>query len=109
MNEIKAFIRVECLENVLETLYAHPEFPGITISEVFGYGHSDSARSESDLLRVHMLKLECIATDAISNEVVQMIGQAARTGGAGDGRISVHRLQQVVKIGTGKAVREETE
>ncbi|HCT46697.1 MAG TPA: GlnB, partial [Phycisphaerales bacterium] len=38
MQEIKAFIRPNMLNAVLQALHEHPDFPGVTVSEVRGFG-----------------------------------------------------------------------
>ena len=102
MKEIKAFIRPELLDDVLEPLYAHPEFPGITVSTVRGFGHRVGRRDKSDLGEISMIKLETIVPDALVEDVLTMIRERAHTGRAGDGKIAVFEVQEAIRISTGE-------
>lgn len=106
MKEIKAFIRPELLEDVLGPLYAHPEFPGVTISAVHGFGHTVGRQGTSDFGQVPMMKLEAIVPDALLDEVLTLIRERACTGRGGDGKIAVYDVQSAIRISTGEAIEE---
>ncbi|MCC6487457.1 MAG: P-II family nitrogen regulator [Candidatus Hydrogenedentes bacterium] len=106
MKEIKAFIRPELLEDVLEPLYAHPEFPGLTISTVHGFGHKVGRENSSEFGNVQMIKLETIVPDALLDEVLTLIRERASTGRRGDGKIAVYNVEAAIRISTGKAIEE---
>ncbi|MBX7257348.1 MAG: P-II family nitrogen regulator [Candidatus Hydrogenedentes bacterium] len=106
MKEIKAFIRPELLEDVLEPLYAHPEFPGLTISTAHGFGHIAGREDTSDFGKVPMIKLETIVPDALLDEVLTLIRERASTGRRGDGKIAVYNVETAIRISTGEAIEK---
>ncbi|RME40905.1 MAG: P-II family nitrogen regulator [Planctomycetota bacterium] len=106
MKEIKAIIRPHRLDTVLEALHTHPKLPGVTVTPVRGFGRTvgrngGPAGAAVQYGTVEMTKLECVVNDQDVDEVVDLIQQAARTGVAGDGKITVYEVTQVVKIRTG--------
>ena len=106
MKEIKALIRPDRFGAVLDALHAHPELPGVTLSEVRGFGRTVGRPAKSDDARVRfgtakMFKLECVINDEDVDTVVELIQQAAHTGNVGDGKILVYDIEQAVKIRTG--------
>ncbi len=106
MKEIKAFIRPELLEDILEPLYAHPEFPGVTISDVRGFGHKVGRKARGELGEVRMVKLEAIVPDALLEDVLGVIQKQAHTGRSGDGKIAVYDVQKVMRISSGDRIVE---
>lgn len=94
------------LEQVLEPSYAHPEFPGVTISSVRGFGHKVGRERGSDLGEVSMIKLEAIVPDALVDDVLTMIRERAYTDRIGDGKIAVYDVQAAIRISTGKAIED---
>lgn len=105
MKEIKAFIRPICLNKVLHAMHEHPEFPGVTVLKVRGMGRVVGRDSEdsSDFGAVEMIKLECIVRDDQCPEVVAVIEEHAKTGRAGDGKITVATVDKVIRIRTGES------
>ncbi|HRI86626.1 MAG TPA: P-II family nitrogen regulator [Candidatus Hydrogenedentes bacterium] len=98
-------LRPDRLDAVLQPLYSHPEFPGVTISDVRGFGHIVGRKvsgKESNLGTVDMIKLECVVHDDMLNQVVTMILEGARTGNRGDGKIIVTNVRDAIRISTGK-------
>lgn len=106
MKEIKAFIRPEMLEDVLDPLYAHPEFPGVTISTVRGFGHTVGRTDTAGFAEVEMVKLEAIVPDALLEPVLSVIRERAHTGKSGDGKIAVYDVQQLIRISTRERIEE---
>lgn len=105
MQEIKAFIRPNMLNAVLQALHEHPEFPGVTVSEVRGFGRvagRDSSQP-SGYGTVAMVKLECLVEEGQVADVVQIIQDQAATGRPGDGKIAVHDVISVMRIRTGES------
>ena len=47
-----------------------------------------------------MIKLECVINDDLLNTIIDLIQAAAHTGRAGDGKILVYDVREVVKIRT---------
>lgn len=107
MKEIKAIIQPFMLENVLDVLRDHSEFPGITISEVSGWGRSrasdaKNAVSEGGHAFAKKTKLEIVVRDEMVESVVDLITRTARTGRSGDGKIFIFDVKDVLKIRTGE-------
>ena len=107
MKEIKAIIQPFMLENVLDALREYGELPGLTVSEVRGWGKSraagvrDAAR-EGGHAFAKKTKLEIVLTDETAETVVDLIARATRTGRPGDGKIFIFNVKDVLKIRTGE-------
>ena len=99
MKEIKAFIRPQMLDPVVDALEARPDTPGLTVSEVRGWGH---ARGEKAPKLTERIKLELVVPDDKVDEVVNTITEKARTGHRGDGKIFVSPVAQAIRIRTGE-------
>ena len=83
---------------------------GVTVTEVKGFGrqrgHTEIYRgAEYAVEFVPKTKMEIAVPDALAEQVVEAIIQAARTGKMGDGKIFVFDLEQVVRIRTGEQRR----
>lgn len=105
MKEIKAIIRPGKLLEVTEELHAIDGLPGVTVSEIRGFGKG-KARNASDKILYEMvefiprIQLEVVVDDAMVDEVVNVIQKYAHTGNTGDGKIFVSTIDDVVKIRT---------
>ncbi|MAO24164.1 MAG: GlnB [Phycisphaerae bacterium] len=108
MQEIKAFIRPNMLNAVLQALHEHPDFPGVTVSEVRGFGKvaGRDPSQPSGYGTVSMVKLECIVEAGHAAEVVQTIQEHAATGRPGDGKIAIQDVSSVTRIRTGETGRD---
>ena len=102
MKKIEAIIQPFKLDDVKEALKSIG-IDGMTITEVRGHGrqkgHKEVYRGQEynvDLLP--KVKLEMIVPSERSDEVVNTIVNAARTGKIGDGKILVYDVQQAVRI-----------
>jgi len=104
MKEIKAFIRPNMLEAVLRALREHPGLPGVTVSEVRGFGRVAGRQSSEGPghATVEMAKLECIVDDAQAAEMVEVIQRHATTSRPGDGKIAVYAVESLTRIRTGE-------
>jgi len=107
MKEIKAVIKPFVMEKVLHVLDAMDDLPGVTISEVVGWGRLPERRSENDVVHAghgfsKRTKLELVVRDDQVEAVVQALAAAARTGNPGDGKIFVYEVQDVIRIRTGE-------
>jgi len=110
MKEIKAIIKPATLENVLVALRQVEGLPGITISEVQGFGKTKKAilkeKSLDDTLKhENKIKLEIVVSDELAESAVKAIEENARTGSKGDGKIFISEVLDVVKIRTGERGR----
>ena len=79
---------------------------GITVTDVRGHGrqkgHTEVYRGQEykvDLLP--KVKLEMVVPDALVNQVVEVLGAAARTGKIGDGKIFVSSVEEAIRIRNG--------
>jgi nitrogen regulatory protein P-II 2 len=80
---------------------------GMTVSEVRGFGrqrgHTEIYRgAEYAVEFVPKTKLEIAVDDALVDQLIECIMNAAKTGKVGDGKIFVFELTQVVRIRTGE-------
>jgi nitrogen regulatory protein PII len=80
---------------------------GLTVSEVRGFGrqkgHTEIYRgAEYTMQYVPKVKLEIAVDAAIADAVVEAIGNAARTGHIGDGKVFVLDLEGVMRVRTGE-------
>ena len=110
MKKIEAIIQPHKLEEVKEAL-KNIGIDGMTITEVRGHGrqkgHKEVYRGmeyQVDLLP--KVKLEMVVPSARATEVIKTLGDAARTGKIGDGKVFVYDLEQVVRIRTGETGKE---
>jgi len=106
VKEIKAIIQPFMLEKVLEALDEMEGLPGLTISEVRGWGRSRAANAKDTAeIAGHAFapktKIEIVVGDEVADQVIDAIVKASRTGHAGDGKVFVLQLADVVRIRTG--------
>ncbi|MEW6144115.1 MAG: P-II family nitrogen regulator [Thermodesulfobacteriota bacterium] len=107
MKEIKAIIQPFMLSKVINALKEREDLPGVTVSEIKGFGKARAEGAQNIIVEdligyVKRIKLEIVVPDAIADEVVNIISTHARTGRAGDGKIFVYTVDEVVKIRTGE-------
>ncbi len=106
MREIKAIIQPFMLEAVLHALAAIDELPGITVSQVIGWGRTRTDEDEQTVEEAghafaKKTKLELVVPAALASRVVDTIVLAARTGRPGDGRVFESHVSRAVKIRNG--------
>ena len=100
MHEIKAVVRAERVEDIVQALHAIPNLPGITVSIVRGIGrrhegHNTSATGYGD---VTMAKIETVVPDELLDRVIATVRQVGHTGRAGDGKIFVSDVRRAINI-----------
>src|ERR1700724_2554595 len=102
MKKIEAIIQPFKLEEVKEALKAIG-IDGMTITEVRGHGrqkgHKEVYRGQEynvDLLP--KVKVEVVAPDDRSAEVIKALIAAARTGKIGDGKLFVYDVAEAIRI-----------
>ena len=105
MKEIKAIIRPFKLLEVTEALQKIDGLPGVTVSEIkgFGKGRAKNAQEKTVYEMVELVprvKLEVVVTDEMVNEVINVIQKYSHTGNTGDGKIFVTEVANVVRIRT---------
>ncbi len=106
MKKIEAIIRPFKMEGVRDALI-ELGINGITVSEVKGFGrqkgHSDIYRgTEYTLDFIPKVKFEIVVQDDLVRKAIQVIGNAARTGKIGDGKVFVVVIEEAVRIRTGE-------
>ena len=102
MMKVEAVIQTSKLEAVKEALH-EIGVEGMTVIEARGHGrqkgHTEVYRGrEYNVDLLPKLKLELVMADNLTEQVVQTIVAAARTGKIGDGKIFVSRVDDAVRI-----------
>ena len=80
---------------------------GMTVTDVRGFGRQRGHRevyrgAEYQVDFVPKVKIEIVVADSMSDEVVRVVTDAARTNQIGDGKIFVSPVEEVVRIRTGE-------
>jgi nitrogen regulatory protein P-II 1 len=106
MKKIEAIIRPFKMEGVRNAL-TEVGINGITVSEVKGFGrqkgHSDIYRgTEYSLDFIPKIKFEIVIPDELVRKAIQVIGETARTGKIGDGKVFVVVIEEAIRIRTGE-------
>jgi nitrogen regulatory protein P-II 2 len=81
---------------------------GLTVYEVKGFGrqkgHTELYRGAEYVVDyIPKMKIEVAIDDDLTDQVIDTIIEAARTGKIGDGKIFVTNLENVVRIRTGES------
>jgi nitrogen regulatory protein P-II 1 len=105
MKEIKAIIRPFKLNEVISELANIEGLPGVTISEIKGFGKSkglsENHKKSNEIFDfVHKTKIEMVVRDDIVSKILDVIQKSSHTGNPGDGKIFVMNVEEVVKIRT---------
>jgi nitrogen regulatory protein P-II 2 len=103
---IVAIIKPFKLDEVREAL-SQVGVSGVTVTEVKGFGrqkgHTELYRgAEYNVDFLPKIKVETAVSDDLAEKVVEAIVHSAATGKLGDGKIFVHKLEEVVRIRTGE-------
>ncbi len=106
MQLVTAIIKPFKLDDVRDAL-AEVGITGITVTEVKGFGrqkgHTELYRGAEYVVDfLPKIKIETAVTDELVERVVETIVQSASTGKIGDGKVFVHKLEEVVRIRTGE-------
>jgi nitrogen regulatory protein P-II 1 len=105
MKEIKAMIQPFMLSKVVDALHKIPEFPGLTVTKVQGFGREKGKGSPHSIVEdlidyVPKVKLEIIVRDGMLDAVVETITSSAHTGNKGDGKIFIYDVMDAIRIKT---------
>ena len=111
MKEIKAIIRPSKLLEVTEELHRIEGLPGVTVSEIKGFGKGRAKNAKDKIVYemvefVPRVQLEVVVNDEMADDVVNVIQKAAHTGNTGDGKIFVMHVEETVKIRTNERGRD---
>jgi nitrogen regulatory protein P-II 2 len=106
MKMVSAIIKPFKLDDVREAL-SDVGVAGITVTEVKGFGrqkgHTELYRGAEYVVDfLPKIKVEIAVDDAIVDQVVEAITNAAKTGKIGDGKIFVTTVEQVIRVRTGE-------
>ena len=106
MKQIMAIIKPFKLDEVRDAL-SDLGVRGMMVSEIRGFGaqsgHTEIYRgAEYTVNFVPKLKLEIVADDTMSDDIVNLIAKTAHTGKIGDGKIFVSEVAQAVRVRTGE-------
>ena len=106
MQLVTAIIKPFKLDDVRQAL-AEVGVSGITVTEVKGFGrqkgHTELYRgAEYNVDFLPKIKIETAVMDELVERVVDAVVQSAVTGKTGDGKVFVHKLEEVVRIRTGE-------
>ncbi|GGC25350.1 nitrogen regulatory protein P-II [Novosphingobium marinum] len=106
MKKIEAIIKPFKLDEVKEALH-EVGVSGITVTEAKGFGrqkgHTELYRGAEYVVDfLPKVKLEVVVSDALVENVLEAITNAAQTGRIGDGKIFVVPIESAVRIRTGE-------
>ena len=110
MQLVTAIIKPFKLDDVRDAL-AEVGVNGITVTEVKGFGrqkgHTELYRGAEYIVDfLPKIKIETAVDDELAERVVEAILQSASTGKIGDGKVFVHKLEEVIRIRTGETGKE---
>ena len=110
MKKVEAIIRPFKLEDVKIAL-VNAGIVGMTVSEVRGFGRQKGQveryrGSEFTVEFLQKLKIEVVVADQSVNDVIKAIGEAAKTGEIGDGKIFISDIQDAIRIRTNETGSE---
>ena len=111
MKEIKAIIRPSKLLEVTEELHGIDGLPGVTVSEIKGFGKGRAKNAKDKVVYemeefIPRIQLEVVVDDEMADAVVNVIQKYAHTGNTGDGKIFVSTVDDIVKIRTNQRGRD---
>lgn len=98
MKEVKAYIKPNMIDYVIDSLESLDDAPGITLSDIRGWGHP----KEGPTKLVEMVKLETVVPTERVEEVTSVIIDEGQTGSYGDGKIFVSNVERAIRIRTGE-------
>lgn len=106
MIKVEAIIRPQKLDDVKAAL-SELGIAGITVTEVHGSGrqkgYTQTYRgAEYTINLLQKVKVEVVVPDAVAEQVLEVIQDAARTGEIGDGKIFLIPVADAVRIRTGE-------
>ncbi|MFQ5890078.1 MAG: P-II family nitrogen regulator [Gemmatimonadota bacterium] len=111
MKLIIAYVQPFKLGDVTRALQDLPEFPGLSVADVNGFGQQKAAEGKhktvEDLIDyAKKVKIETVVPDERMEEVRETILRAAHTGNKGDGKIFVLDVEIAVRVRTGETGRD---
>ena len=106
MKLIKSIVRPNKVDDVKDAL-AKLNISGMTVTEGRGHGkqkgHTAIYRGkEYNVSLLPKMEIEIVVADALADEAIKAIVEAARTGEIGDGRVFVTPVLESYRIRTGE-------
>lgn len=107
MKRVEVITRPYKLDEIKEALTAMG-IQGMTVSEVKGFGrqrgHKEVYRgAEYQVDFVSKVKIDIVIDDALLDQTLEVIQQAAKTGKIGDGKIFISTIDNAIRIRTGES------
>jgi nitrogen regulatory protein P-II 1 len=106
MKLIKCIVRPNKVEEIKDAL-EKVNVAGMTVTEVRGHGRQKGHKAvyrgrEYEVSLLPKMMIDVVAPDALVDEIVRTVVEAARTGEIGDGRIFVMPVEETYNIRTGE-------
>ena len=106
MKKVEAVIRPTRMDEVKEALL-EIGIAGMTVTDVRGYGRQRgrTEKYRGNTYVVNLLpkvKIEFVVPDERTEEVVEVVLEAARTGEIGDGKVFISEVEESIRIRTGE-------
>ncbi len=109
MKIITAMVQPFMLSKVTSALEEIDDFPGMTVTDVRGFGREKASHArgaphrvvEDFVEYVKKARIEIVARDEMTDEIVATIVRGAHTGNPGDGKVFVWPVERAVRIQTG--------
>ncbi|WP_026530843.1 P-II family nitrogen regulator [Haematomicrobium sanguinis] len=106
MKLITAIIRPDKLAEVRERLESYG-VQGLTVSQASGYGRQ---RGHTEVYRGHeytvdllpKVRVEVLVDEPWADDIVDVIVSTANTGSAGDGKVWITTVEEVIRVRTGE-------
>lgn len=110
MKIITAMVQPFMLSKVTGALEEIEGFPGMTVTDVRGFGREKGSHAKGAPHRiiddfveyVKKARIEIVARDEMADGIVDTIVRAAHTGNAGDGKVFVWSVDRAIRIQTGE-------
>jgi len=107
LNVVVAFIQPFQIDAVLDAVRRIPSFPGMSVSEVHGYGsHAAGPPREGDRTEIRpfekRLRIEIYCRPAEVVAIFEAIREAAHTGHEGDGKVFALPVTLAYRIRSGE-------
>ena len=110
MKIITAMVQPFMLSKVTGALELIEGFPGMTVTDVRGFGREKSTQDKGAPHRViedfveyvKKARIEIVARDEMVERIVETLVNAAHTGNRGDGKVFVWPVERAVRIQTGE-------
>ena len=109
MKIVTAMVQPFMLSKVTGALEEIDDFPGMTVTDVRGFGREKASHArgaphrvmEDFVEYVKKVRIEIVAQDQMVDVIVETIVRTAHTGNPGDGKVFVWSVERAVRIQTG--------